>query len=155
MDMELKDYKRFCDEAPVGLYKTLQSDGTFLYINPYGARLLGYEKPEDVIDKVKSTSLYPPELRKKLIDDLHDCGKVSDFEVKITRPDGEVKWITATATNGDDYIIGSLTDITDRKEMMQKLVKDTAKTLSGIAEAAKARAETIAQETLYEPQPRL
>jgi PAS domain S-box-containing protein len=147
MDMQLNDYKRFCDEAPVGLYKTMQSDGTFLYINPYGARLLGFASPEELIGKAKSSQFYSPDLRAKLIDELHKDGKVSDFEIKVTRPDGTIKWITATASNGNDYIIGSLTDITERKEMMRRLQEDSEKCLGGITVKAKARSAAMAQES--------
>lgn len=140
------DYKRFCDEAPVALYKTLQSDGTFIYINPYGAKLLGYDSPEDVVGKVKSTSLYDPALRARLIEELHATGKVSDFQVMITRPDGTTKWLSATASNGDQVIIGSLTDITERKDLQKKVEEQTAKELKRIALKAKARAESIAAE---------
>lgn len=77
-------YKRFFDEAPVGLYITRAKDGLFLEINPYGAKLLGYNKPEDLINKVKSTELYDESTRNQLIQELKQKKSITDFEICFT-----------------------------------------------------------------------
>lgn len=112
-----EDYQKFFERCPVGLYKTQQKDGLFVEINPFGAKLLGYDSPEDVIGKVYSVEHYDKSSREKLIDALHEHGSISDFEVELQQTDGTVVWVSATAMNGDEFIIGSLTDITHRKEM--------------------------------------
>lgn len=112
-----EDYQKFFERCPVGLYKTQQKDGLFVEINPFGAKLLGYDSPEDVIGKVYSTEHYDETSRGKLLDALHRDGSISDFEVEFKQADGTVVWVSATAMNGDKFIIGSLTDITKRKEM--------------------------------------
>lgn len=118
---DCEDYQRFFEQCPVGLYKTCQKDGLFITINAYGAKLLGYDSPEDVIDKVYSTEHYDKTVREKLINALHKSGSVTDFEVQLKQTDGTVVWVSATAMNGDDFIIGSLTDITKRKEMEDEI----------------------------------
>ena len=116
-----EDYERFFSQCPVGLYKTQQKDGLFVEINPYGAKMLGYDSPEDVIGKVYSTEFYSKRTRSMLVDELHEKGSVTDFELKLIRDDGSFVWASATARNGDEFIIGSLTDITIRKEMEDEI----------------------------------
>jgi len=130
-------YKEFFDQAPVGLYKTQQKDGLFIKINQYGANLLGYKNPEEVIGNVYSTNLYDPETRKKLLHSLKCGNKVTDFEIGLIRTDGDLAWVSVTAMNGDDFIIGSFTDITKRKNLEAEVEKYEAlayESLSGINE---------------------
>tara|TARA_Y100000034_G_scaffold104648_1_gene131347 strand:- start:10070 stop:10519 length:450 start_codon:yes stop_codon:yes gene_type:complete len=116
-----EDYRKFFEQCPVGLYKTRLKDGLFVEINPFGAKLLGYDKPEDVINKVHSTEHYDESVRNRLKEMLYEDGQVTDFEVQLLKTDGTVVWVSATAMNGDEFIIGSLTDITQRKQMEDEI----------------------------------
>ena len=49
--------------------------------------------------------------------------KVTDFEIGLVRTDGDLAWVSVTAMNGDDYIIGSFTDITRRKNLEAEVEK--------------------------------
>jgi PAS domain S-box-containing protein len=116
-----EDYQKFFERCPVGLYKTQQKDGLFVEINPFGAKLLGYDSPDDVIGKVYSTEHYDKASRENLLDALHTKGSISDFEIELYQSGGKVIWVSATAMNGDEFIIGSLTDITKRKAMEDEI----------------------------------
>jgi PAS domain S-box-containing protein len=116
-----EDYQKFFERCPVGLYKTQQKDGLFVEINPFGAKLLGYDSPDDVIGKVYSTEHYDEDTRAKLLNALHNYGSVTDFEVELIKACGKVVWVSATAMNGDEFVIGSLTDITKRKAMEDEI----------------------------------
>ena len=141
-----EDYQKFFERCPVGLYKTRQKDGMFVEINPFGAKLLGYDSPEDVIGKVYSTDHYDENFRSKLIDTLHKTGSISDFEVEFQQVDGTTVWVSATAMNGDEFIIGSLTDITKRKEMeaeIRTLKTDQMSVLKQISQDARQRCRAL------------
>lgn len=141
-----EDYQKFFERCPVGLYKTRQKDGMFVEINPFGAKLLGYNSPEDVIGKVYSTAHYDKASRTKLIDALHKYGSISDFEVEFKQVDGTTIWVSATAMNGDDFIIGSLTDITERKEMeveIRTLKIDQMSVLKQISQDVRQRCKAL------------
>lgn len=114
-------YRRLFLEAPVGLYKTRRSDGLIQQINPFGAKLLGFNDPSEVEGKFYAHDFYPKKVRKKLIEKLEKEGSVSDFEIQIRTFDGRKVWVSATATNGEDRMIGSLTDITERKAMEEEI----------------------------------
>lgn len=140
----MEEYKEFFDQAPVGLYKTRQKDGLFVNINQYGANLLGYKSPEEVIGKVYSKNLYDHETRQKLLRSLRHGNKVTDFEVGLVRTDGDIAWVSVTAMNGDDYIMGSFTDITERKKLEAEVAKYEAmacESLSGISKDIANRLE--------------
>lgn len=152
MEMSLEDYQRFCEEAPVGLYISRQSDGLILYINPAGAHLLGFNTPEEVIGKKKKGDFYDEAVREKLIRQVKEKGRVTDFEIVLTQPDGTQRTVIATARNGNERILGSLTDITDRKELERQLKEASAMRLGEISEQAKARANTIETEISLQQQ---
>ena len=143
---DCEDYQQFFEQCPVGLYKTQQKDGLFVEINPFGAQLLGYDDPKDVIGKVYSTEHYSKKIRTKLKDMLIKDGKVTDFEVQLKKTNGTVVWVSATAMNGDDFIIGSLTDITKRKEMedeIQSLKVSQMSVLKQISQDVRQRCEAL------------
>jgi len=147
---ELAIYKRFFDECPVGLYKTRNSDGLFLDINQTGAEMLGYNNPEEVIGKVCSTELYDPNLRKKLLSMLKKKGRVGNFEVELCRKDGTCIWVSASASNGDERLIGSLEDISDRKKLeneIEDLRSQLLVSLRDVETKAKKRLEAFMTES--------
>lgn len=116
-----EDYRKFFESVPVGLYKTRQKDGLFVEINPFGAKLLGYNSPEDVIGKIYSTQHYDKKTRKMLIEALQNGKSVSDFEIELHKNNGKTVWVSATAMNGGKFIIGSFTDISKRKDMEDEI----------------------------------
>lgn len=117
-----KVFDRIWETIPVAIYQTKISDGTFVMINPYGARMLGYDDPEDLIGKVKSSDLYCNGRRKELINQLNRDGVVTDFEICLNIK-GKRVWVCATARliEEEGVIEGSLTDITRRKEAEKEL----------------------------------
>lgn len=127
-----KVYKRFFDEAPIGLYRTRCSDGLFLDINPCGAKLLGYDSPIDIINKVYSTELYPTEQRAQLLAVLKEKKEITDFEVQVVRRDGKRFWVSLTARNGGEEIIGSIADIDKNKQLESELAEYRNQSLAPI-----------------------
>lgn len=143
---KLAMYKKFYDRCPVGLYKTRAKDGLFVEINLFGAKLLGYESPDDVIGKVYSTSHYDQKVRKELLEQLHAKRSVSDFEIQLQKKDDTTVWVSATAMNGDEFIIGSLTDISHRKDMeaeIEALKINQVNMLKQISQDARQRCEAL------------
>lgn len=119
----LATYERFFNECPIGLYMTRCTDGLFLDINLVGARMLGYDSPEEVIGKVYSTELYSREDRQKVLDALAKDGRLTDHEARFCRKDGTCIWVSLSATNGGERIIGSIQDISERKELEEEIEK--------------------------------
>jgi|AP95_1055475.scaffolds.fasta_scaffold120901_1 PAS domain S-box-containing protein len=118
------EYKKFYDTAPVGFYRTCLKTGKFLKANPMCLKMLGYDTLESLQDSVTAVDLYPVEIRHKLIERVKNEGKVSDFEVHIRLSCGEEKWVMVSASLCDDEpcLEGSLTDVTARKRLEQKVI---------------------------------
>lgn len=128
MKMKKKDNNkilssRMWESIPVGIYQTRIEDGTFVMINPYGAKMLGFNNPDEVIGKVKSSDFYCNERRQELLDILERDGEISDFEICLNIPKKGKIWVCATAklVEEDGVIEGSLTDITKRKIMEEEI----------------------------------
>ncbi len=139
---QLDKYKKFFDEAPVGLYVTQQSDGLFYDLNPCGAKILGYDDPDELIGKLHSRDMYDPKLRVKLVEKLKKDKNVSGFEIEMNLPSGEKIWVIITASNGEGFIFGSIMDITEKK-LMEIQIENLKHQLSGelflVEEQAKER----------------
>ncbi len=117
------EYKKFYDTASVGFYRTCLKTGKFLNANPMCLKMLGYDTLESLQENVTAVDLYPAEIRQKLIERVKNEGNVSDFEVHIQLLDGEDKWVMVSAALCDDEpcLEGSLTDVTARKRLEEKV----------------------------------
>jgi diguanylate cyclase (GGDEF)-like protein/PAS domain S-box-containing protein len=113
--------------APVGIFK-LSEQGEFLYGNQRFRRLMGIGQGD--FDHVKWYEQIHPDDRSALEAEWEEAtrqGREFAIEYRIVRPDGEVTWVDSRAVrvagkNGEPAtFVGSLTDITARKDAEQGL----------------------------------
>ncbi len=134
-------YKSFFDNAPEGLFRTT-IDGKFIAVNPALAKLFGYASPEIMTAQVThiGEQIYvDPRRRQELIRLLKEFGAVEDFEYEVRLPDGETRILRtscnmATDPDGEKYLEGVATDITDRTMAIKALqqAKEKAEQLSAM-----------------------
>ncbi|NET71034.1 MAG: PAS domain S-box protein [Sphaerospermopsis sp. SIO1G2] len=120
-------YKILVTHAPVGIFKA-DKQGNCLYVNPRWLALTGISLTE-AIGKVWTQTLHPDDREKtfqawnRFIQD----GKDFCMEYRFCKPNGEVVWVSGKAIamdNLDDeniYYLGTIVDITDRKQVEQEL----------------------------------
>ncbi len=135
-----KRYRGLFNEVPVGLYRTTPASG-FVDANPALLEMLGYTSLES-LRAVPTDSFYTdPAERARWRTLLEETGTVRDFEVSLTRADGEVIWVrdNARAIRGDDGVQfqGAIEDVTERK-----LAEDALRAAKTAAENAN-RAKSI------------
>ncbi|MHA2046008.1 MAG: PAS domain S-box protein [Candidatus Thorarchaeota archaeon] len=122
--VKLEEYLDIFNTLPVGIYRTKISDGTFLKVNPECSSMLGYDSPEELKAKAKSTDFYySDEQRKKFIDLLEKTGSIRHHEMPLKTADGKTIWVAITArihSNGS-YLEGSLMDITESRRIAGEL----------------------------------
>ena len=119
------------------LFETLQegvylatADGHFESVNPAFARILGYERREDVLDHPLSDFLIQPEQWEVEQRELAVSGSIHGHEVTLRRRDGStVTCLHAAALIRDTAgrvrrYQGTLIDITERREMEQRLHRE-------------------------------
>ena len=82
-------YRSLFENMP-GIYYRADTEGNIIMTNPAGAKMLGYDSPEDIIGKNLAKDLYSiPEDRKKFLKELKKRkGNVKDYEVNLKKKDG-------------------------------------------------------------------
>lgn len=121
IEKELEKYKEFFNEAPIALFRTDLVTGKFIMANKHAAKTLGFLSVDTLLKEFKSTDLYAPEERKKLIQLLNRDGYVRDYEIKFEINE-QIKWVSANMhiNYGNNCIEGSFVDITPLVEMRDK-----------------------------------
>lgn len=131
-------YRNIFENAPVGIFRTTL-EGTYLSINPEGARMYGYDSPEDMMNSINDigAELYDdPELRRELIRLCRERGEVREYEFLARSKNGHNLVISMNANalldaNGEMIgFDGFNTDVTLRKAAEQELRKLSSKVLS-------------------------
>ncbi len=144
--------------SPVGIY--FIQDDRFLYVNPALARIFGYE-PEELVDKVNPLDLVHPKdrnlVRAKIQQRLRGEVVHVHYEFRGVRKNGEVVYCEVFGSrmemDGEPVIVGTLLDITRRKETEERLlwelgVKTAITGISRIMVSLSSTIEDIAEVVL-------
>jgi len=141
-----KKYRSLYENALEGIYQSA-SDGKLIGANPSLARIMGYEKPEEMIEadlRIERNYVNQVDYA-KLMKQLKESDQVIGFETQFYQKDHSIIWASLTARivkSPQGEIIGyegSLVDITERKE------KEKAEREREAAEAAnKSKSEFLA-----------
>jgi len=119
-------YRSLVDNIQDGLYRC-DLQGNLIFCNPSAARLVGYDRPEDVIGKsIVNDIFYSPTQRDEFIKRLNVRGKVTDYEALLRHKNGSAV-IVSTGSHyfydADGHALGIeglFTDITQRKQAEEK-----------------------------------
>jgi PAS domain S-box-containing protein len=124
-------YRSIFENAIEGISQT-SLEGRLLSANPALARILGYDSPEAVINKLTDISkqIYvDPERRTELLRLIEEWGSVRGFEAQFFRKDKSIAWVALNLRavhdkNGNAaYLEGTVQDITDRKLLESQLIQ--------------------------------
>ncbi|MBI1327086.1 MAG: PAS domain S-box protein [Alphaproteobacteria bacterium] len=139
-----KKFRNIWEHAVSGIFQ-LSPDGQFLSANPALARLLGYDRPDELIAAVKNAhqDLYPDHYaRAQFLMSVQKSHIAEFIETQIKRKDGTLIWVAeyTRAVRDEEgkllYFEGSLEDVTSRRTTDQKLKE--AKMHSDLANRAKS-----------------
>lgn len=123
-----ENYRNIFENAVMGIFLTTPG-GRYLRANPAGARMYGYDSPEDIIHSVTDMSrqVYAnPEDRERFKEIMADKGRVEGFESEHCRKDGRRIWTVLNSRPVRDdageilYYETTIEDITERKRAEQK-----------------------------------
>ena len=82
-------YRMIIENMQDMFYRT-NTEGTFTMVSPGGARLLGYESPDQMLGK-NATEFYPePEKRKEFLDQIRGKGSVYGYPIDLKSRNGNV-----------------------------------------------------------------
>ncbi|RPH48503.1 MAG: diguanylate cyclase [Desulfobacteraceae bacterium] len=121
-------FRLFIESLPIGLYRnTPGPQGRFIMVNTALARLHGFDSIDEFLSQDVLDLYVDPSQRKEVSVELMEKGFVSNKEVMLKKKDGTPIWgsITARAIRDNEgkvvYFDGTVTDITDRKRMEEKI----------------------------------
>jgi PAS domain S-box-containing protein len=122
-------YERFrsvFDSSPVPIIISRLADGTVIHANPACLNALGWAAADFVGHAQAGRGFWvQPERREALTAELQAQGRVLDYEVSIRRRNCDVRHTLASAElfdlDGEQCVIGTFTDITERKQAEQAM----------------------------------
>ena len=121
-----EEYVKVFSAVPDALSITTLLDGEFIEINHAVSELLGYSRAELIGHSILELGIWADKpQRKKLTTRIKNTGKISNFEVKFRRKNGEILDILlsgeAITVHQQPCILLSLRDFTDRKQTQDEL----------------------------------
>jgi PAS domain S-box-containing protein len=124
-----ENYHSIFENAIEGIFQTTP-EGRFLTVNPAMSRILGYDSPEELIQKITDVAhqvYVNPEDRTEAARLEKETGILKSFEFEAFRKDGEKIWLSLKRhsvkdENGNElYREGSVEDITERRKAEEAL----------------------------------
>ncbi len=127
LEEELQDsemhHRQLLNSLKEGIYQCEPTEeGVFTWINPAGAKILGYDSPEEIIGTKVKDIYVNPHNRKELIEKLERDGVWKDFISNCKRRDGE-RFVSERTCNliRDENgrpvrIVGIFRDITEKDQ---------------------------------------
>ncbi len=119
-------YRSIIENIQDTFYRT-DVHGNLIFISASGAKLLGYDSPEELIGRHSSSFWLHPEKRQEMLDILRRDGVARDYEVVLVYSDGTPLAVSTTTsfyldrTGQELGVEGIIRDITQRKQAEQAL----------------------------------
>ena len=114
-----ENYRRIIENMQ-DLFFRLDREGTITMISPFGAKILGYDAPDELIGRMKSWDfLADPRQQQEILSLLNEKGTITDFPLAFVDRHGNLHHATASsrmlydAAGAVSGIEGILHDITD------------------------------------------
>jgi len=146
-------YRNIVENAVEGIFQTTP-EGRYISVNPYLARMIGYDTPEELMEGITDLSkqgYVNSEDRVTYKKIIVEEGVIYGFETQHYRKDGSIIWVSINARVVRDptgkvlYYEGTIENITDRKmadnnfkqnvEKLRKSLLGSIKALSMMVEA--------------------
>jgi PAS domain S-box-containing protein len=139
-----KKYRAIVENAAAGIYQ-VTPEGQYLSANPALAKILGYDRPEDILRDITNVTqeIYVDQgAREKVLREVVSSKMPKTIELRIKRKDGTIAWANENIRPVYDdegnliFYEGSMEDIDQRKNA--ELALREAKIESDLANRAKS-----------------
>jgi len=116
-------HRQLFERNVAGVFR-VRTDGSFLDVNKAMASMLGYTR-EDLLRAGAGVLYFDPSDRGVWVEEIRRQGSLTNHTARLRRRDGEEVWILENAVlledDGDQVILGTAVDITERKRLEQEL----------------------------------
>ncbi len=135
-----EEYRTLIHQIPIGIYRTTIG-GHIIFANEALAKILGYDKIEDLFKITVMDLFVEKKSRTKEISDWKECGGINSSELKFLKKDGDQIWVRDTGraiiNNLGDivYFDGVIEDISDWKKSDQ-IIKEKNEFIDKIIESS-------------------
>ncbi len=131
------NYRNLSENVPAGIFSAeLRVGGPILFCNPAFKRMFGFQEHETPVGMPLEAFVSDPDFSAEAIPGLLDTGRADDVELLMHRADGGDFWgsMTIRLHSTDDTLImqGVITDISHRRESLEKLHKTVMGTVSAM-----------------------
>jgi PAS domain S-box-containing protein len=127
-----KQYKDLFDSTLDGVYQ-VDADGVFILMNPAGARIFGYETPEEMIGRNALEYWRDPKDRDVFRAELKVKKRVTTYHMKAKKKTGESIELESSSRIIEDEkgdflgVEGILRDVTERKQAEERISRQIHK----------------------------
>jgi PAS domain S-box-containing protein len=122
-------FKKSFYSSPVAISITRMNDGTFIDVNDAYCRLTGYSREQLLGNDVVSLGIISEQMRNYLIKDLKKINFIQQAEVPLYMRNNDQRIIMLSVESyeieGEEFLLTTLLDITERKQYEQELTKLT------------------------------
>ena len=126
-DYEMR-YRTMAEHVSMGMFQLSRGpEGRVLSTNQVMPRLLGYDRPEDLIGKRMSDLLILPGDFDELATEIMQEGSVAGREIRLKRKEGSEIWVSVqawkllTPDHPEKVIEGFVEDVTERRVFEQEM----------------------------------
>jgi PAS domain S-box-containing protein len=150
-----RQYRDIFTEAPEGIFRVTTA-GELLAVNPAGAKMLGYESPEEAraaAGNLHSALWIQPDQRVPYARLLEEAGEIHDYKCEFRCKDGSALWVSVSARKVADhngqplYYQGFFENLSEKKRLEQEL-KDHIREIQLLSEMNAALLHASTEEDL-------
>lgn len=131
------NYRNLSENVPVGIFSSeLRVGGPILFCNPSFRKMFAFQGQDSPIGMPMDSFITDPEFFAQAIPELLEKGRADDVEILMHRVDGTDFWgsLTIRLHRTDDAVVmqGVITDISHRRESLERLHKTVMGTVSAM-----------------------
>ena len=124
-DYELR-FRTMAENITLGMFQITPGDNSrVISVNPVLARMLGYDRPEELCGKPTRAFMIQSADLDDISRDIREGVPVAGREIRLKRKDGSDIWVSAQAWNLKDpnnpVIEGFITDVTENRVLEQEM----------------------------------
>lgn len=125
-----EQYRNLFENNMAGVFVT-KADGTFIAVNESYVKTFGFDSIEEVLKRNSKDNYFSNEDREKYLNELKSKKQLKNYTLRNRKKDGSEIWVLVNVAfiekNGEEYLQGTLIDITEIKNAQHKLEESEKK----------------------------